>query len=230
MKKNYSFAQKTSRIYNRLIISVFLTLSTILLSSSVYGQTPNCTVNSGIAENVCENESFNLKGAVGANVLNYVWEQVSGPSVIIVNPTTDLTPDVLGLVGGNNYTFRLTANCTNGFPSTQTVVINVDPITTANAGADIIGCPGNYSLTSTNTTLLSNEVGVWSVIGNDNAGVAGSFTNSPTTSITFPTSSSGVSKLEWKITNSVTGCVSRDYVNVTNYGGEIVEVAGFEKT
>lgn len=55
--------------------------------------------------------------------LNYLWEQVSGPAGVIVNPYDTVTTDVnLSAVG--TYEFRLTADDTD-LSSTDTVLINV---------------------------------------------------------------------------------------------------------
>ena len=138
MEKNYSFTQKKISLYNKLSYFLALFFATILLNTNVYAQ--NCTTNAGLSRTICENTPFTLNGVVGGNIVSSKWTQVSGPSVVIENPNI-LNTNVLGAVGGNVYTFRLSSVCTAGV-SFQDVVITVNKITTARTGANIMGCPG----------------------------------------------------------------------------------------
>ena len=160
MEKNYSFAQKKSILYNKLSFFLALFFAFILFSNSTYAQ--NCSVNAGINNTICANSPLILNGVVGGNIVSHTWTQISGPSVVIQNPNAAITT-VLGAVGGNTYRFRLSGVCTIG-TTFQDVTVIVNPITIANAGTNIQGCPGTYAL-SANTPLNSGETGLWTISG-----------------------------------------------------------------
>lgn len=161
----------------------------------------NCSVNAGISETICENAPYNLLGSFSGNLQNNpVWSQVSGPSVILDDPA-NLNSPVTGLKGGNVYTFRLTANCTDNSKQFQDVVITVQPITIADAGTDITSCPdssGNIKV-SANAPEHSGEIGEWIILGDNNAGLTINFPNSPTTTLTLPETTTGVTTLQWTV-------------------------------
>ena len=207
----------------------------VLLSSvqDTFGQ--NCSVNAGVAETICENSPFTLSGsATGLVQSGPTWSQVAGPSVIIADPS-DLNTAINGLIGGNVYSFRLTATCTDGTTQFQDVDITVQPITTADAGLDVASCPdntGNISIIA-NTPLNSGETGLWTIDGENSAGVIINFPNSPTSTITLPEGSAGTTTLRWTITGPDyepgQNCESFDIMTVTNYGGESPVDAGADQ-
>ncbi len=192
----------------------------------------NCSVNSGIDMTICENTPFNLSGSSSGNVQDGpVWSQVSGPSVIIDDPS-DVSSSVTGLLGGNTYVFRLSADCTDGSTQTQDVTVTVQPITIADAGENIASCPdssGNLSV-SGNPPGNPGENGTWSIEGANNAGVTINFPNSPTTTLDLPGDRAGVTTLRWTIRGPNYGpgqfCESFDEITITNYGGELPIDAG----
>ncbi len=192
----------------------------------------NCSVNAGIDTNICENTPFTLTGSSSGNVLSGpVWSQVSGPSVIIDNPT-DVNSSVTGLLGGNTYVFRLSADCTDGSTQTQDVSVTVQPISIANAGENIASCPdsaGNISVTGNNPTN-PGEVGTWTIEGANNAGITINFPNSSTTTLDLPENRAGTTTLRWTIRGPDYGpgqfCESFDEITITNYGGELPVDAG----
>ncbi len=187
----------------------------------------NCSVNAGIPETICENiGTFNLSGSTAGLVQSGpTWSQVGGPSVIITDPS-DVTTSITGLVGGNTYTFRLTAVCTDGSTQFQDVDITVQPITAADAGINIESCPDNTGSISTdaNTPLNAGESGQWSIVGANNAGVTINAPNDPNTTLTLAESNAGTTTLQWTITGPDYApgqfCESSDTITVTNYGGE----------
>lgn len=130
------------------------------------------------------------------------------------------------------YTFRLTANCTDNSKQFQDVVITVQPITIADAGTDITSCPdssGNIKV-SANAPEHSGEIGEWIILGDNNAGLTINFPNSPTTTLTLPETTTGVTTLQWTVRGPSYGpgqfCESSDSITVTNYGGEEIVSAG----
>jgi len=89
---------------------IFLSFVTgILLLPIVYAdlQAQNCTVNAGIDQTICANQPMQLHGnSDGIFEIGYIthWEQNSGPSVTIVDPTVPNT-FVTGYVAGETYQF-----------------------------------------------------------------------------------------------------------------------------
>ncbi|WP_422349955.1 PKD domain-containing protein [Flagellimonas sp.] len=204
-----------------------------LLASLQWSYAQNCSVNAGIPETICENiGTYNLAGSSSGLVQSGpTWSQVGGPSVIINDPSNPTT-SISGLVGGNTYTFRLSAVCTDGTPQFQDVDITVQPITVSNAGSDIASCPDNTGSVSTNanTPLNAGETGLWSIVGANNAGVTINAPSSPTTTLTLAETSAGTTTLQWTITGPDfapgQACESSSTITVTNYGGESVVDAG----
>ena len=132
----------------------------------------------------------------------------------------------MGAVGGNTYRFRLSGVCTIG-TTFQDVTVIVNPITIANAGTNIQGCPGTYAL-SANTPLNSGETGLWTISGPNNAGVTIISPNSPNSTITLSPSAAGSTQLTWTISSG--SCTSSSSITVTNYGGEVIANAGPDQT
>lgn len=211
----------------------FLLFFVFLLASFHLSYAQNCSVNAGVPETICENDgTFTLSGSsAGLVQTGPTWTQVGGPSVGI-NDTTNLNTGITGLIGGNTYTFRLSGVCTDGTSLFQDVNITVEPITTSSAGASVASCPDNSGTltTSANTPLNAGETGLWSIVGNNNAGVVINTPTSPTTSLTLPENRAGVTILQWTITGPdyLPGqfCESSSTMTVTNYGGVQVVTAG----
>nr|WP_299382800.1 gliding motility-associated C-terminal domain-containing protein [Allomuricauda sp.] len=208
----------------------------LLFASIQWGYSQNCSVNAGIPETICENvSSYTLSGSTSGLVQSGpTWSQVGGPSVIIVD-ASNLNTQVNGLVGGNTYTFRLSAVCTDGTPQFQDVDITVQPITLSNAGSDIASCPDNTGTISTNanTPLNAGETGSWSIVGANNAGVTINSPSSPTTTLTLAETNAGITTLQWTITGPEyapgQSCESTSTISVTNYGGESIVDAGADQ-
>ena len=207
----------------------FLIFFFCIFSSNLYAQ--NCTVNAGIDATICETETLTLTGVLGGSIDSSLWVQTGGPSVIIQNPTNDVT-DVIGTLGGNTYTFMLTAVCGDTVDANpQSVTITVNAIEDAVAGSDIEGCPGSYTLSANAVDPnIVSVTGSWSVVGGNNAGVNITDTSSPTTAITPSDTAIGSTVLRWTIGNSTTLCSTYDEITVTNFGGEPIAIAGNDKT
>ncbi|WP_152286269.1 PKD domain-containing protein [Flavicella marina] len=210
----------------QLLSILFIVVS---FSSTVSAQ--NCTVNAGIDRTICETETLTLEGVLGGAIDSSLWIQTGGPSVIIENPTNEVT-DVIGTLGGNTYTFMLTAVCGDTVDANpQTVTIVVNEIPDAVAGSDIEGCPGSYTLNATPVDAsLVDVVGKWTIEGGNNAGVTLTDSSSPTSGITLSNASIGTTTLRWTIENTTTLCSTYDEISVTNFGGEPIAIAGNDKT
>ncbi len=196
----------------------------ISVSLSVDAQ--NCTVNSGVARTICASETLILRGGESDNNIatSAVWTQESGPTVIISDPNV-LEPTVTGLesvasTSTVTLTFRITATCTDGSLATQTVTHTILPVTIADAGSDLGNqCPDSPPALSANTPAVAGETAVWSVVGNNSAGVTINSTSDPNSTISLDNESFGTSTLRWTITNP-NGCDSFDEITITNLGGE----------
>ncbi len=212
--------------YSKIIPSLKTILFVLLISSANnLLKAQDCTVNAGIPETICDNEAMLLKGnSTGLFTVNASWSQVSGPSVSISNPS-DLNSNVNGYVGGEAYTFRISATCQDGVSVYDEVIITVNPISTALAGTDQESCPGTLTLDA--NTVGTNETGLWTIRSNG-GGISVQTPASPISQITLPTTSGGVSTLRWTISNS-NGCNSFDEVNITNYGGVSPVYAGSDQ-
>ncbi len=200
-------------ICNRLFASIFL----LVLNASLYAQ--NCSINAGLSNTICQNETLTLNGtrsglfAPGA-VVN--WSQVSGPSVIIHSPDK-LISNVSGYVAGN-YVFRLSIKCRDGYIAEDFVTITVLPLTFPDAGRDSVLCPNATTTLYANTPANPGETGRWTYIGSNAAGITILFPNNPRSPILINPSNAGTSVLRWTITTS-NGCYSSDDVSITNFGG-----------
>jgi len=219
------------RLHKRNLLQVTAFILLLAGFNTVYGQ--NCSVNAGINETICVNDgTFTLSGSsAGLIQSGPVWSQVAGPSVIIDDPN-DPNTSLTGLIGGNIYTFRLSANCTDGSTQFQDVDISVEPITIANAGSDLASCPDSSGAISIagNTPSNLGETGVWSIDGANNAGVTINAPNSATTTLDLAVTSAGTTMLRWTITGPEYApgqfCESSDTITITNYGGELPVDAG----
>ncbi|MBS9462726.1 DUF11 domain-containing protein [Flagellimonas sp. 389] len=218
-------------LLTNLIKRHFFVFGILLFISVQNGHGQNCSVNAGIPETICENITvFNLSGSSsGPKTSGPTWSQVGGPSVIIADPS-DVNTAITGLVGGNMYTFRLSAVCTDGSAQFQDVNITVEPITSADAGDNIESCPGTVSLNANPPSVVNGESGSWSIVGNNNAGVSFTDVTSPTTSINLPENSAGTTTLQWAIQGQEYApgefCESTSTITVTNFGGVATVDAG----
>ncbi|MEM6815036.1 MAG: hypothetical protein AAF600_11745, partial [Bacteroidota bacterium] len=210
----------------RLILRIAAFFSVIILTTlSFKSFAQNCTVNAGIPLSLCANESLNLDGSQSGLIGTLgEWSQVSGPSVIINDPS-DLKTSISGLefVGGNDITFRLSATCSDGSLVSQDVTFTIDQITSADAGDDLSeSCPGTSIFTLDANAAGVGETGIWTSSG---AGITIDNPASPTSTITISGTDGGVATLTWTITNP-NGCSSSDDLTVTNLGGETPVDAG----
>ncbi|SEK94666.1 conserved repeat domain-containing protein, partial [Aquimarina amphilecti] len=217
---------------NKRITKVLLfTLIGFLCITNTNAQ--SCTLNAGINQTICINDVMQLDGnSPDTYADGPTWTQISGPTVVISDPTID-NPVITGFIGGNTYGFRYSAECFNGDTPFQDVTITVLPITEAAVGADIASCPDTSGsiVINANTPGNAGETGVWSIVGSNNAGVTISVPTSTSTPILLPEGSAGVSTLRWTITGPIdpgTGvfCESFADLTVTNFGGEQPVSAG----
>ena len=178
----------------------------------------NCSINAGISSTICINDTLVLNGArsgLFSNGATSVWTQTSGPSVIINTPKTLISRVNIFVAG--IYKFKLSIKCKDGLYTEDSITVTVLPLTIANAGKDTTFCP-TQPANLTGNTLQSGEIGIWTIISANNAGVTINTPSNPHASLTLNSNVSGITKLRWTIVN-INGCVSYDEVIVTNSGG-----------
>ncbi len=189
----------------------------------------NCTVNAGVPQSICADETLTLSGSTGGLIaINAVWSQVSGPAVTIANPNA-LVTNVTGTstLGGQVLVFKITATCDDGKIVSDQVVYTIYANTIADAGSDL----GSHCVTDV-VGLNANapgagETGKWTV-SPSNKGIIFANNTDPNTSISFKTTQYGNSTLTWTITGP--DCLSSDAITVTNIGGVSSVSAGGDKT
>jgi gliding motility-associated-like protein/uncharacterized repeat protein (TIGR01451 family) len=229
----------------KLIYSLldFKTAKGILLSFlfllPIAGFSQNCTVNANADVSICPGgalslppDQFSLLGTAntepGSNFLqNPQWTQISGTAVQIVNPNLMQTL-IKGAIPGNSYTFRLSAQCADGSTIFDDVTYTILPLTIAKAGEDQTYCQGTYSLNG--NAAGASEIGTWSVVGTNNAGISISNPNAANASITVSGNGSSSTTLKWTITNTTSNCTSFDEVVISTLGGREPVTAGTDIT
>ena len=219
---NLNFQNLKSQLYSGILFFVF---NVLLLSFGSELAAQNCTVNAGIAREYCATDPVQLFGQTQGLAVpgSQTWTQVSGPSVLIMNPNT-LSPMVIGVIGGNDYTFRISEECTDGSLVFDEVTYTVLETPTATASGGSPGaCPGDSPTLSGNATG-SNETGLWEGGG---SGVVLSDVNDPNPIVTLNEGAGGTATFVWTVTNDMTGCsASSQGIDITNCGGEEPVSAG----
>ncbi|MEL4308908.1 PKD domain-containing protein [Joostella sp. CR20] len=212
--------EKRIKCSNGIISLIFIFFSVFTASAQ------DCSVNAGIDETICgDATSYQLSGSSSGNLSDSaVWSQAGGPSVVITDPT-DPNTTITGMTGGNDYVFRYSATCSDGNDVFQEITISVENITIANAGGDVESCPdssGSIVITG-NAPANVGEVGEWSVVGGNDAGVTINNTNDENTTITLGQGSAGSTTLRWTITGPEYApglrCETYDEITIVNYGG-----------
>ena len=142
----------------------------LLLMSGYTVQAQNCTVNAGIDDSVCFTYPLQLHGNSGGvyqGTGNIHWTQKSGPTVTISNPYA-LNPYISGYVADSVYWFYISAKCLDGSLVFDSVMVRIKPVTVADAGPDLLSCPGTNVLTLAGNVPGADETGQWVVVGTNN--------------------------------------------------------------
>ncbi|MRX69743.1 DUF11 domain-containing protein, partial [Flavobacterium resistens] len=228
----FYFYSAVTNFSKKLYLAIIL-----IILSAVSSKAQNCTVNAGVLNTtICETDALVLTGNNPSPIIGTVlWTQISGPAVVINSPNSSTTT-ISGYTGGNTYIFRYSATCGDGILSYQDKVVNVKPITRANAGGNIASCPNNNGTLAiiANTPQNTGETGYWEIVGANNAGVVINFPNLATSTITLPDTSCGVTTLQWVIEGPEFApgqrCRTTSQITVTNYGGVKPVSAGPDQT
>lgn len=228
----FYFSWRICTLSKKLVFAALL-----LFLATFQTNAQNCTVNAGVLNvTICATDALVLTGNNPSPIIGTVhWTQISGPAVTINSPTSPSTT-ISGYTGGNTYIFRYSATCGDGITAYQDKVVNVQPITIASTGSNISSCPnstGNLSITA-NTPQNTGETGHWEIVGANNAGVVINFPNLPTSTITLPDTSCGITTLQWVIEGLEYApgqrCRTTSQITVTNYGGVKPVSAGPDQT
>ena len=189
----------------------------------------NCSVNAGVPQLVCATNTITLTGGKTGLFQTGVttWQQIQGPTAIITNPS-NLTTTVTSILGGYTYKFRLSTTCLDGSLVYDDVDVTVFAANFANAGPNKAICPGANTANLEGNTLQAGEVGVWSIIGANNASITVANNALPNSLISATANDGGLSTLRWTVTNTA-GCVSTDDVVITNKGGVSPVTAGIDR-
>lgn len=203
------------------ILRIYLFVASLILVGAFSANAQNCTINAGQDRVICPGTSFILTGAAtGSFAETAVWTQIAGPAVTISTTTVAggaATATVSGYLQNVDYTFRLTAKCTDGSPVFDDAIYKASDLTVANLGPDRVECPGTITLVG--NPLKPGETALWEVISG-NLPVPSPAT-SASASVTLPTSgnSVGVTVFRYTIKNGSTNCTSSDLIEVRNLGG-----------
>ncbi|NAY92641.1 DUF11 domain-containing protein [Muricauda sp. JGD-17] len=176
----------------------------------------DCAIGAGVDESICENQAtLNLSGsASGSFLVNPSWSQVGGPMITIDNPS-DLTTPISGYMGGNTYTFRLSATCSDGTALFEDVDFIVESEVTADAGADQI--VNQISAVFLNASAPTSGVGTWSQTSGPTL-VSFANVNDPNTQV-FGLDD-GTYFFQWTVSNSVCPPIS-DTAGVSVQGTDV---------
>ncbi|MEQ8703848.1 MAG: PKD-like domain-containing protein, partial [Phaeodactylibacter sp.] len=202
----------------------------LFLLASTQLSAQNCTVNAGINRTFCATDEIRLFGQIQGSVdpSAPVWSQISGPSVLIDDPSA-LSPQIIGVLSSSTYMFRLQKRCLDGSLvfDDVTYTISATPEATATGGGPA-ACPGGGSATLSGNTPASGETGLWTGGG---AGVVLSDANDPNPSITLTEGAGGTANFVWTVTDDVSGCTaSSEAIAITNCGGVSTVTAGPDQT
>lgn len=211
--------------------SPYLILWCLFILPSKYVLSQNCSVNVGVDVNVCANQTVQLTAFTSGSLNstpNRQWIQVSGAAVTIVSPNSNST-----IVRGFPYTagtyrFVFSINCQAGGTARDTVTVNIlnTPLKPF-AGRDTTFCTGSKQLVA--TAAGAGETGAWTVYNSIIVGIGVSPTNSNITNV-FSYDYGHQNSFRWAITNTASGCVNSDSINVIFCGGDPVVNAGPDRT
>jgi hypothetical protein len=124
-------------------------------------QSQNCTINSGLSQQVCTSTAT-LNGNInGIAIGNPAWTFISGPATPVIVTPNSLTSNVTGMTVPGDYVFQIAQVCQAGGTAIQqvTVTANPQPAFTVNGG--FAEC-GNYNSVHTLTASLpAGWTGTW---------------------------------------------------------------------
>ena len=188
---------------------LYFALVLVILANSQRLMAQNCAVNAGLPQTLCANQTLTLTATTNgplAGSPNYQWTKLTGPGAVINNPNS-LSTTVTNLTAGT-YTFQFSARCGDNGTAANNVTITVLPeVTQPNAGPDVTNC-NSGAITLTGNAVGAGETGSWSLV--TGTGTIGTPSSSTTQ---FTTSSSGLRRLVWTITNGT--CSKSDTVVVS---------------
>lgn len=126
-----------------ILLKLFIFVIFIAWSGTSVIQAQTCSVNAGVTQTLCPNDTIRLQGVISGDIVpgSLKWTQVSGPLADILNPG-DITTTAGLAVNGATYSFNISALCSeDGQPTDQSVtfyVLDIKPV----LGSDVTlnGC------------------------------------------------------------------------------------------
>jgi gliding motility-associated-like protein len=167
---------------------------------------PLPVANAGADISFCSGSSGTL-GVASVAGETYSWSPVTGlSSSTVSNPTVTLNNPGATVITS---TYTLTVTSSSGCVKTDQVVVTVNPIPVANAGADASYCSG--SSTTLGTTTTAGYTYLWS----PSTGLSSTSVSNPTA--TVANASATPLAITYTVTVSSNGCSSTDDVVLTIY-------------
>ena len=173
---------------------------------------PLPTANAGADIAICNNlvGTIGSPGGTPAGV-TYSWSPTTG----LANPNATQTTISLANAGATPQVLKYILTVTNtvtGCQNKDSVLVTLQPLTVADAGADRTTCSNGS--TTLGVATLPNYTYSWSPVTN----LTGATTAQPVFQAINNTASPIVTRYIVNVTNSVTGCVAQDSVFVTVNG------------
>jgi gliding motility-associated-like protein len=193
----------------------------------VMNSTPDNEAFAGTDVSICDGQAVSLSAAA-PTIGSGEWIQLTGPTVVIVNPNSPTTP-LSGLTAGNSYTFLWTlSNGACGAYDSDDVVIAVNSnAAVAVAGTDQSLC--NQTGTTLSATAASGGVtGVWTQTPAQAAlGITIINPSNPNTAVTGMEPGNNYSFV-WSLSNAGCGQFAADEIIVEIEESTVVANAGID--
>ncbi len=151
--------------------SVFITfiISIIIVCTSNISYSQNCSINAGVPQSICYNETavFLVGNISNTNTLlnTLQWSVAAEPigsSVTINNPTSP-TSSVSGVNIAGEYLFAFQVECADGQIASDTTRVTLleSPTQASTPASSIIGCYNGGGITISGNTPQAGETGLW---------------------------------------------------------------------
>jgi gliding motility-associated-like protein len=213
-------------------VTLFLTANScnMAVDSLVVTITPAPVVNAGADQTVCaSNMVTTLNGSVSGGTTTGVWTTSGSGTFTPSNSTLNATYTPSSADSAAQTVFLILTSTNNGtcVPVSDTMILNIFPAGTANAGADQIVCSNNASVVLNGTLGGGATQGQWSTTGD---GVF--IPNSTTLNATYVPGPgdllAGTVSLVFSATNSCNTAI--DFMNLIITPGPVVDAGNSQST
>lgn len=190
---------------------------------------PPSPVNAGPDTTICSGSPIVLIGTPVLPIETALWTQIGGPTVFIVNPTSETTA-ITGVSAGtkDTFTYAKTNACGTG---KDTVIItnssNIGPSAATITTLDFCASGGVTALPIA-AISPSSGTGTWSILSGPSAIIAAPSLSSTSVNLT---GGAGIYKLQWTV-SAAGGCASQTDILTISYNGglSINAAAGADQT